>query len=224
MKPGMMETSVILGQPWQRRYNGVPNWRQEGINFETAEAKFFTPFYDDSLSVSEHSSETNSIKESQAGMLLIEPIALPARSRSKNQRGQQTWQWVKKQTQVQPIRKESTHEKPKTSIPYKSQQTKQIWVKKTLLQAQGFYQGQTSVWIPKQRLCTTNEGQEHEPKKINNQEPPQVLTNKNKPIVYRWQKKVKETDSQEVIKKKNNRDKEPRKQVWVRKEQSKLKS
>ena len=25
MKPGMMETSVILGQPWQRRYNGVPN-------------------------------------------------------------------------------------------------------------------------------------------------------------------------------------------------------
>ena len=116
MKPGMMETSVILGQPWQRRYNGVPNWRQEGINFETTEAKFFTPFYDDSLSVLEHSSETNSIKESQAGMLLIEPIALPARSRSKNQRGQQTWQWVKKQTQVQPIKQESTPKKPKAAI------------------------------------------------------------------------------------------------------------
>ena len=25
MKPGMMETLVILGQPWQRRYNGGPN-------------------------------------------------------------------------------------------------------------------------------------------------------------------------------------------------------
>ena len=25
MKPRMMETSVILGQPWQRRYSGVPN-------------------------------------------------------------------------------------------------------------------------------------------------------------------------------------------------------
>ena len=60
MKPGMMETLVILGQPWQRRYNGVPNWRQEGINFETTEAKFFTPFYDDSLSILKHSSETTS--------------------------------------------------------------------------------------------------------------------------------------------------------------------
>ena len=84
------------------------------------EAKFFTPFYDDSLSVSEHSSETNSTKESQAGMLLIEPIALPAKSRLKNQRGQQTWQWVKKQAQVQPIKQEPTHEKPKATIPYKS--------------------------------------------------------------------------------------------------------
>ena len=89
MKPGMMETSVILGQPWQRRYNGVPNWRQEGINLETTEAKFFTPFYDDSLSVLEHSSETNSIKESQTEELLIKPITQPTRSMSKNQRGQQ---------------------------------------------------------------------------------------------------------------------------------------
>ena len=88
MKPGMMETSVILGQPWQRRYNGVPNWRQEGINFETTEAKFFTPFYDDSLSVLDHSSETNNIKDLQTKELLIKPMAQPTRSMSKNQRGQ----------------------------------------------------------------------------------------------------------------------------------------
>ena len=85
MKPGMMETSVILGQPWQRRYNGVPNWRQEGINFETSEAKFFTPFYDDSISVSKHSSDINSIKESHKEDSLIEPIALPFRLRPKKQ-------------------------------------------------------------------------------------------------------------------------------------------
>ena len=47
MKPRMMETTVILGQPWQRRYNGVPNWKQEGIYFEIEEAKFFTAFYDE---------------------------------------------------------------------------------------------------------------------------------------------------------------------------------
>ena len=58
MKPRMMETSVILGQPWQRHYNGVPNWKQDGINFETEKAKFFTPFYKEYFSVSEHASET----------------------------------------------------------------------------------------------------------------------------------------------------------------------
>ena len=155
-------------------------------------------------------------------MLLIEPIALPARSRSKNQGRQKSWQWVKKQTQVQPIKQEPTHEKPKATIPYKSQQTKQIWVKKTLLQAQGFYQGQTSVWIPKQRLCTTNECQKQEPNKIKNQEPPQVLTNKNKPMVYRWQKKDQKTIPKKEIKEVNHKYKELIKQVWIKKTQSKL--
>lgn len=35
---------VILGQPWQRTYNSVPNWRREGINFEYNHARLFTPF------------------------------------------------------------------------------------------------------------------------------------------------------------------------------------
>ncbi|KAI5079972.1 hypothetical protein GOP47_0005451 [Adiantum capillus-veneris] len=32
-KKGRMITPVILGTPWQRTYNGVPNWKQQGINF-----------------------------------------------------------------------------------------------------------------------------------------------------------------------------------------------
>ena len=92
------------------------------------------------------------------------------------------------------------------------------------MQAQGFYQGQTSIWIPKQNLCTTNEGQEHEPKKINNQEPPQVLTNKNKQIVYRWQKKDQKTILKKGIKEVNHKYKELIKQVWIKKTQSNIKS
>ena len=34
LKPGHLETPIILGQPWQRRYNGVPKWRKDGVNFE----------------------------------------------------------------------------------------------------------------------------------------------------------------------------------------------
>ena len=48
MKPGKANTLVILGQqPWQRTYNGVPNWRREGINFEYDQARLFTPFLKD---------------------------------------------------------------------------------------------------------------------------------------------------------------------------------
>ena len=47
MKPGKANTPVILGQPWQRTYNGVPNWRREGINFEYDHARLFTPFLKD---------------------------------------------------------------------------------------------------------------------------------------------------------------------------------
>ena len=63
MKPGQKNTPFILGQPWQRQYNGVPNWKQEGINFETKEAKFFTPFFDENSSASDHARETQSVQE-----------------------------------------------------------------------------------------------------------------------------------------------------------------
>ena len=90
------------------------------------------------------------------------------------------------------------------------------------MQAQGFYQGQTSIWIPKQRLCTTNECQKQEPNTIKNQERQQVLTNKNKPIVYRWQKKDQKTIPKKDIKEVKQQYKELIKQVWIKKTQSKL--
>ena len=34
MKPGTMVAPVILGQLWQRQYNGVPNWQEDGLNFK----------------------------------------------------------------------------------------------------------------------------------------------------------------------------------------------
>ena len=34
MKPGTLTTPVILGQSWQRQFNGIINWREEGLNFE----------------------------------------------------------------------------------------------------------------------------------------------------------------------------------------------
>ena len=80
------------------------------------------------------------------------------------------------------------------------------------------------VWIPKQRLCTTNVGQKHEPREFNNQEPPNILTKKNRPTEYRWQKKEKVITSKRVIRMNNNRDKELKNQLWVKKQQSNPKS
>ena len=44
MKPGKLTPTVILGQPWQRTYNAVLNWKWEGINFEVDGVKLFSPF------------------------------------------------------------------------------------------------------------------------------------------------------------------------------------
>ena len=41
------KANMPMGQPWQRIYNGVPNWRREGINFEYDHARLFVPFLKD---------------------------------------------------------------------------------------------------------------------------------------------------------------------------------
>ena len=59
MKPIQMYTPISLRQPWQHHYNGVPNWKQEGINLGIEEAKYFTPFFDDASSTLDKEIETN---------------------------------------------------------------------------------------------------------------------------------------------------------------------
>ena len=61
MKLGKINMHVILGQPWQRTYNGVPNWRREGINFEYDHARLFTPF----LSEDDFTSDSDSDKDKE---------------------------------------------------------------------------------------------------------------------------------------------------------------
>ena len=92
LKPGQMCTPIILGQPWQHQYNKVPNWKQEGINFETEEAKFFTPFFDDASSNSDQMSETKSRQEAAI-----------------NSSNKQVVEWRKKQT----IQTKATKHQPK---------------------------------------------------------------------------------------------------------------
>lgn len=56
IKPGKLTSLVILGQSWQHTYNGIPNWRREGINFEIDSVRLFTPFMEEE-SVSLNSEE-----------------------------------------------------------------------------------------------------------------------------------------------------------------------
>ena len=44
MKPGTMLTPVILGQPWQRKYNCRPDWKREGVLFTAENTEVFEPF------------------------------------------------------------------------------------------------------------------------------------------------------------------------------------
>ena len=61
MKPGKVNMQVILRQPWQRTYNGVPNRRRKGINFEYDHARLFTPF----LSDDDFTSDSDSDKDKE---------------------------------------------------------------------------------------------------------------------------------------------------------------
>ena len=62
MKPGKLTSPVILGQPCQHTYNGIPNWRREGINFKIDKSRLFTPFVDEE-SVSSDSEDKDKAKE-----------------------------------------------------------------------------------------------------------------------------------------------------------------
>ena len=85
--------------------------------------------------------------------------------------GQQNWQWVKKQTQTQPIKKKHKPQQPAIALKYNQQKTKQIWVPKTLLPVQGYYQGSTFIWVPKQTKCQHNVGQRQRQMQPNKAQP-----------------------------------------------------
>ena len=142
MKPGMLATPIILGQSWQQQFNGIINWREEGLNFEVDGSRYFTPFYNEETSSQEGGSETNQLQTQQ-------PKSAP--SPTNNQR----WKWVPKPTLLNSNQRYNTKEK---KIPEKySRKPAQItkrWIPKPLLQAQGYYVGASHLWLPKQRDLT----------------------------------------------------------------------
>ena len=141
---------VILGQPWQRTYNGVPNWRREGINFEYDQARLFTPFLKDEDFATDTESEdeevipkpkeppTTSIKEED-----LEPTETPATSveKEKSGRGEST-------TRTHP-KKEEAKTKETTIKSKNMSQHHDIWIPKKTIQAQ---QGSTQIWVPKRAI------------------------------------------------------------------------
>ena len=44
LRQGHGNTPVLLGLPWQRKYNGLPSWKKEGITYKVNDKEFFQPF------------------------------------------------------------------------------------------------------------------------------------------------------------------------------------
>ena len=143
MKPGTLTTSVILGQSWQRQFNGTTNWREEGLNFEVGGNKYFTPFFNEETSSQSEASDIAGQSEAETNNTCFK-----TRPAKQVQKDGQRWRWVPKNKPLQDTQKESL---PKRNIShqYKNNKPMQRWVPKQLLQAQGYYQGADKVWLPK---------------------------------------------------------------------------
>ena len=72
LKLGAMVTPIILGQPWKRQYNGIPNWKQEGLNFETKIAKYFTPFFNNDSSNQDQQSDKDDMNKEETTSTISE--------------------------------------------------------------------------------------------------------------------------------------------------------
>ena len=140
MKTGTLDTPVILGQPWQRTYNGATNWREEGINFEVDENKYFTPFFNEETSSQSDSTEVqNKVQEPKTQ--ITKPASPPT-----NKHKRTVWKWVPKMKATnQPDPTQPTSVKPIQA----NQRVVQRWLPRSLLKAQGYYEGVAQVWIPK---------------------------------------------------------------------------
>jgi hypothetical protein len=134
MKPGTMLTPVILGQPWQRKYNCRPDWKREGVLFTAKNMKVFEPFL---------SKECYHDTESDASVD-EEPVPkLPQRQQQPS-----TSQVSAIQVEQVQEKKPLVHQGKVNSWRPNSYQT---WVPKKLIQAQ---RDNKFIWIPKQKCIT----------------------------------------------------------------------
>ena len=150
MKPGKANTPVILGQPWQRTYNGVPNWRREGINFEYDQARLFTPFLkdEDFATDTESDDEETSQEPKETTTTTTEhKHSGPTKSPTNPANEKETRPKESNAETSQPKKQanpKATQLKATNAMPHQG-----IWVPKKTIQAQ---QGSTQIWIPKKVL------------------------------------------------------------------------
>ena len=150
MKPGKANTPVILVQPWQRTYNGVPNWRREGINFEYDQARLFTPFLknEDFATDTESDDEEPSKEPKETAPTTTEQKDLTPRQSPSNQTNEEETKPETSKAETSqskgPAQPKKVQLKAKKATPHLG-----IWVPKKTIQAQ---QGSTQVWIPKSML------------------------------------------------------------------------
>ena len=88
------------------------------------------------------------------------------------------------------------------------------------MQVQVYYQGNTCIWVPKQKACKLNVGQWQRPKQPNKKNYPKSYTKENQTTLHTWRKKEQVTPSTKVHTVANHKNKESQKSVWVRKDQS----
>lgn len=158
MKPGKLTSAVILGQPWQRTYNGAINWKSEGINFDVDNAKLFTPFIDaegySSSSEEEINAEDKGFHKSLRKQV-FKTLKNVTTERPKNKTTNKVKQiWKPKTSTTQ------SDEAPKPMKPKKNKTTaiKELWIPKQLLHVTRHTH---QVWVPK---AATQEQPRHKAK------------------------------------------------------------
>ena len=91
---------------------------------------------------------------------------------------------------------------------------------KDSLRVQDYYQGNTCIWVPKQKECEVHVEQHQKSKQLNRKAQPKRYTKGNKNTFYIWRKKAQMPPITKVNMVANHKPKDSHKPVWVRKEQS----
>lgn len=134
MKLGRMNSSMLLGMPWQRTYNSSTNWKRDGIDYEVNNKKLFEPFV-----LEEHYKEDTESKEDASN---DEPSSSTVPSKGRVQDNAQKRQH---KTVFGLGTKEASH------------RTQLRWIPKMLKEAQ---KGKEQIWIPKHKDPSTKKDKE----------------------------------------------------------------